>query len=103
MSDLWSIHRFTAGELIKLADVLRIPDPLITPNHYRTLAVEALALTCACLCSSKDQWALVTKYSCPQSAISEITHKVVSYIIQEWDHLLQFNTDRTFSPESLTR
>ena len=76
-----------------LAEVLHISDPLITPNRYRALALEALALTCACLCSSKDQWALATKYSCPQSAISEITHKVVSFIIQEWDLLLQFNTD----------
>ena len=76
-----------------LAEVLHIPDPLITPNRYRTSALEALALTCAHLCSSEDQWALATKYSRPQSAISEITHKVVSFIIQEWDHLLQFNTD----------
>ena len=53
--------------------------------------------------SSKDQWALATKYSHPQPAISEITHKVVSYIIQEWDHLLQFDMDQMFSPESLTR
>ena len=102
MSDLWSIHRFTTGELIKLADVLRIPDPLITPNHYCASAVEALALTCTHLRSSEDQWALATKYSHPQSAISEITHKVVSYIIQEWDHHLQFDMDQPFLPESLT-
>ena len=76
-----------------LAEVLHIPDPLITPNCYRASALEALALTCARLCSSEDQWALATKYSRPQSAISEITHKVVSFIIQEWDHLLQFDTD----------
>ena len=85
-----------------LAEVLHISDPLITPNHYHALALEALMLTCACLHSSEDQWALATKYSRPQSAISEITHKVVSSIIQEWDHLLQFDTDQTFSPESLT-
>ena len=76
-----------------LAEVLHIPDPLITPNCCRASALEALALTCAHLRSSKDQWALATKYSCPQSAISEITHKVVSSITQEWDHLLQFDTD----------
>ena len=79
------------------------PYPLITPNHYRASALEALVLTCARLHSSEDQWALATKYSHPQSAISEITHKVVSYIIQEWDHLLQFDTDQMFSPELLTR
>ena len=68
-----------------LAKVLHIPDCLITSNCYHALALEALALTCTCLCSCKDQWALATQYSHPQSTISEITYKVVSYLIQAWD------------------
>ena len=68
-------------ELIKLVAVLCIPDPLITPNHYLTSALEAFALTCACFHSPDNQWALGTRYCHPKSAISQITHEVVSNCI----------------------
>ena len=68
--ELWLCHRFIANELLALVAILCIPNPLITPNCYQALALEALALTCAHLRSPKDQWTLATKYCQPLSAIS---------------------------------
>jgi len=90
-------------ELIVLAAVLRIPDPLISSGHYRALALEALALTCAHLHSLEDQWMIGTKYHHPQYAISEITHEVISHINRVWGHLLDFNVNGIFAPLALAR
>src|SRR6266481_7405175 len=59
-ANVFVFHRFTVDELIMLAAILCIPDPLISSGHYHALALEALALTCACLCSPKDQWMIGT-------------------------------------------
>jgi len=53
-------HRFTANELMALVAILHIPDPIISPNRYVASALEALSLTCACMHSPEDQWALTT-------------------------------------------
>ena len=103
MADLWLCHRFTTNELLALVAVLRIPDPLITPNCYQASALEALALTCTRLHSPEDQWTLVTKYCQPQSAISQITHEVILYINKAWGHLLQFNFNGVLSPQVMTQ
>jgi len=76
-ANVFLFHRFTVDELIKLVAILHIPDPLITPNCYLTLALEAFALTCAHFRSPDNQWALGTRYRHLQSAISQITHDVV--------------------------
>ena len=86
-----------------LADVLHIPNPVISPICYSTSALETLALTCAQMCSPEDQWALVTKYRRSQAAISQLTHEVVSYINNAWGHLLRFDKDGILSPEALTQ
>src|SRR6266481_1189930 len=44
-----------------------------------------------------------TKYHRPQSAISEITHEVISHINRVWGHLLDFNIDGIFAPPALAR
>ena len=42
------------------------------------------------------------QYHHPQSAISEITHEVISYINRLWGHLLNFDIDGILSPLALT-
>src|SRR6266481_6939404 len=86
-----------------LVAVLRIPDPVISPNRYSTSALEALALTCSRMHSPEDQWALATKYRWLQAAISQLTHEVISYINNVWGHLLRFDKDGILSPEALTQ
>src|SRR6266481_8073446 len=86
-----------------LVAVLRIPDPVISPNRYSASALEALAVTCAQMHSPEDQWALATKYHQLQSAISQLIHEVVAYINKTWGHLLQFDKDGILSPEALTQ
>src|SRR6266481_405772 len=102
-ANVFVFHRFTVDELIMLTAVLRIPDPLISSGHYNASALEALVLTCAHLCSPEDQWMIGTKYHHPQSAISEITHEVVSHINRVWGHLLNFNVDGIFTLPALAR
>src|SRR6266481_4903761 len=102
-ANVFLFHRFTVDELVMLAAILRIPDPLISSGHYHALALEALALTCARLHSPEDQWMIGTKYHCPQSAISEITHEVISHINRVWGHLLDFDIDGIFTPLALAR
>jgi hypothetical protein len=53
------------------------------------------------LCSPEDQWSLVTKYVCPQSAISEITNKTVTFIDRQWAHLLCWDAEGILSPVAL--
>src|SRR6266481_5782983 len=102
-ANVFVFHRFTVDELIMLAAILHIPKPLILSGHYHALALEALVLTCACLHSPEDQWMIGTKYHCPQSAISEITHEVISHINRVWGHLLDFDIDGIFAPPALAR
>ena len=103
IAELWLCHRFTANELLALVAILHIPDPLITYNRYQALALEALALTCTRFHSPEDKWTLATKYHQPQSAISQITHEVVSYINKAWGHLLQFNFNGVLSLQVMTQ
>src|SRR6266481_9705863 len=102
-ANVFLFHRFTMDELVMLTAVLHIPDPLILSGHYHASALEALALTCAHLCSPEDQWMIRTKYHHPQSAISEITHEVISHINRVWGHLLDFDVDGIFAPPALAR
>ena len=101
-ANVFLFHRFTVDELIELVAILHIPGPLTTSNHYLASGLEALALTCAHLCSPNDQWALATRYHCPQSAISQITHEVVSNINKSWGHL-QFDFEGILSPQAMTQ
>src|SRR6266481_7621017 len=102
-ANVFVFHRFTMDELIMLTAILRIPEPLILSGHYHASALEALALTCACLHSPEDQWMIRTKYHHPQSAISEITHEVVFHINRVWGHLLDFDVNGIFAPPALAR
>ena len=101
-ANVFLFHRFTVDELIELVAVLHIPNPLTTSNRYLALGLEALSLTCAHLRSPNNQWALATRYHCPQSAISQITHEVVSNINKSWGHL-QFNFEGILSPQAMTQ
>ncbi|KAF8585288.1 hypothetical protein K439DRAFT_1230588, partial [Ramaria rubella] len=93
--------RFTAGELIMLANMMLLPDPLFTRGGYCAPAIECIGLLCAHLCSPEDQWSLATKYAHPQSAISEITSKTTSYIDSMWHHLLDWDDTGIVSPSML--
>jgi nuclease HARBI1 len=84
-----------------LARVLQIPNPLVTSAGYSAFAIECLGLLCARLRSPEDQWSLSTKYSRPQSAISEITNETASYINQRWSHLLGWDREGVVSPDAL--
>jgi hypothetical protein len=94
-------HRFTAQELIQLADVLKLPDPLITRCGYRASALESLALLCARLRSAEDQWSISLKYNRPQSAISEITNMTAKNINDQWSHLLAWDHKGIVCPAAL--
>ncbi|KAF8587813.1 hypothetical protein K439DRAFT_1645752 [Ramaria rubella] len=99
ISELECIWRFS--ELITLANVMLLPDPLFTKGGYCAPAIECISLLCACLGSLEDQWSLVTKYACPQSAISEITNDTASYIDLTWHHLLDWDDKGIVSPSML--
>ena len=65
--------RFTAEELLCLANVFDLPNPMITSaSQYRASAVEALALLCTQLRSPEDLMSLSTKYAWCATVLLEI-------------------------------
>lgn len=94
-------HSFTAGELIELAEVLKLPPIIKTQSRYRTTPVEALSLTCARLARAGDLYDLVTRYDHSESAISEIVNYTVCAIDITWARLLDFNHTHLLSPSNL--
>ncbi|KAF8580993.1 hypothetical protein K439DRAFT_1648025 [Ramaria rubella] len=90
-----------AGELITLANVMLLPDPLLTKGGYRAPAIECIGLLCAHLHSPEDQWSLAMKYVRPQLAISEIINETVSYIELMWHHLFDWDDKGIVSPSML--
>jgi hypothetical protein len=98
-----TLHRFTADEMVWIADTLRLPNPLITMARYHTTPIESLGLLCAHLRSPEDQWSLSTKYMCLQSAISEITNETTTFINAQWGHLLIWDKHGILSSKALRR
>jgi hypothetical protein len=86
-----------------LIDTLQIPDPITMAAGYHAPALEALILMCACLCSPKDQHTLSTKYHCLQSAISQITHEVMTFISCRWLHLIKWDVHSVLAPSALKK
>ncbi|KAF8582925.1 hypothetical protein K439DRAFT_1647407 [Ramaria rubella] len=89
------------GELITLANMMLLPDPLFTKGGYRAPAIECIGLLCVHLRSLEDQWSMATKYARPQSVISEITNETASYIDSTWHHLLDWDDKGIVSPSML--
>jgi hypothetical protein len=94
-------RRFNANELIDLAVVLQLPDPLITSTSFCSDPIESIGLLCACLRSPEDQWSLATMYACPQSAISEIITTTAGFINKWLGFLLRWDADGILSPNML--
>jgi hypothetical protein len=92
---------FTADELILLVKTLHLLEPIMTSNSYHADALEALALLCTCLCSPKDLLTLSTKYDCSQSTIMQLTDTVATVIMSTWVHLLDFDINGIFSPDTM--
>ncbi|KAF8589260.1 hypothetical protein K439DRAFT_1645177 [Ramaria rubella] len=86
--------RFTASELITLANVMLLPDPLFTRGGYRAPAIECIGLLCARLCSPEDHMR-------SPSQRSEITNETMSYIDSTWHHLLEWDDTGVVSPSTL--
>ncbi|TBU36620.1 hypothetical protein BD309DRAFT_878037, partial [Dichomitus squalens] len=94
--------RFTADELVELAEVLRLPPILVTHHRYNVPRIEALALTCARLARPGDIYDLVRDYDRSASAISEIINETVCLIDATWAHLLDFDHNHLLSPHNLS-
>ncbi|KAF8581384.1 hypothetical protein K439DRAFT_1239638, partial [Ramaria rubella] len=92
---------FTSQELQDIADVLELPNPLITKRGYRVSALESFPLGCAHLRSPDTQWALVSKYDCPQSEVLEIINETTCFINNHWGHLLDWDGSRLLHPNHL--
>ena len=91
--------RFTLPEILRLVDVLDLPEPLITSKSgYRASHIEALCLPCARLRSPEDLMSLTTKYEWSATAISKIINDTASHIYKAWSHLLQWDHVSTLSP-----
>ena len=82
------VCRFMAQELHTLTTVLELPDPLLTLGGYCATSLESLTLLCVHLQSPDTQWALVNKYTCSQSTISEIISETATFIDKHWGSLL---------------
>ncbi|KAF8573009.1 hypothetical protein K439DRAFT_1376765 [Ramaria rubella] len=93
--------RFTSQELQDIADVLDLPNPLIMKRGYHASALESFALLCAHLCSPDTQWALVSKYDRPQSAVSEIINETTCFINNHLGHLLDWDGSGLLHPNRL--
>lgn len=95
------IQSLTASELIRLAEVLRVPNPFFTQGRYRFEAIEAVSLLCARFRSAGDQYILSLLYDRPQSAISEVVNELVIYLAEKWAHLLDFDHEGLLSRDKL--
>ena len=95
------VCRFTAQELHTLITVLELPDPLLTLGGYCAISLESLALLCAHLWSPDTQWALVNKYACLQSAISEIISETAMFINKHWGSFLDWDAVGLVHPQRL--
>lgn len=94
---------FTADELVKMANILEIPDTFITKSRYQFLAVEALALLCARFSSAGDIYDLSVRHDRSQSSISEVINELSIYLDETWKHLLDFDEHHLLSPANLKR
>ena len=90
-----------AHELHTLTTVLELPDSLLTSGGYHATSLESLALLCAHLQSPDTQWALVNKYTCLQSAISEIISETATFIDKCWGSLLDWDAGGLVHPQRL--
>ncbi|KAF8587376.1 hypothetical protein K439DRAFT_1645863 [Ramaria rubella] len=98
---IWRFRRFTVDELISIAELTKLPDPLIMCNGCKACTLECLRLLCTHLRSPEDQLSLSMKYACSQSVISEITNRTATHINLYWSHLLDWDYDRVVSPAML--
>ena len=90
-----------AQELHTLTTILELPDPLLTSGGYHATSLESLALLCVHLRSPDTQWALVNKYTCSQSTISEIISETATFINKHWDSLLDWDAGGLVHPQRL--
>ena len=93
----------TGQDLLRLVNVLQLPDDIFTRGGYRFDCVKAFALMCARLASASDEFDLCTRYDRCQSSISEIFNEVITLLDERWEHLLCFDSDYLLSPENLKR
>ena len=93
----------TGQELLRLVEILQVPDEIITRTGYRFDRVEAFGLTCARLASAGDELDLSSRYNRSQSSISEIFNTVITLLDERWDHLLRFDHNHLLSPTNLQR
>ncbi|KIJ33508.1 hypothetical protein M422DRAFT_264439 [Sphaerobolus stellatus SS14] len=91
----------TAGQLLNLVDVLRIPAIIITEHRYRFTGTEALGLLLARFRTGADQYQLQAMYGRSQSAISTIVNWLVKFLDEKWKHLLDWDYEHLLSPEKL--
>ncbi|KAJ3777094.1 hypothetical protein FB446DRAFT_611863, partial [Lentinula raphanica] len=85
--------RFSAPEIIELAEALDIPDPFKTQNRYSFSAVEALALLLARFRTGTDQFELTSRYNWSQSSLSELLNELIEYLDERWAHLLDCDSE----------
>lgn len=93
--------RFTANELITVAEALEIPEKFVTRSGYAFARVEAFALLCARLRSSADQHILVIQFNRSQAAISSIVNELAMFLDEKWKHLLDFDTSTLLARPAL--
>ncbi len=94
---------FSVVELVEMLSVLHLAPIIVTQSHYCTSALEALALTCACLAHSGDLYDLVKEHDCSKSAVSEIVNETLCAIDDAWSHLLTFDHNRLLCPQKLSK
>ena len=75
----------TGQDLLRLVEVLQLPEEIFTRNNYQFDRVEAFALTCARLSSAGDEFELCTRFNRCQSSISEIFNEVVTLLDERWE------------------
>lgn len=95
--------RVSADELIEMAEVLGLPEIIITPGRHSFDPIEALGLTLARFRTAGDQYELSLLYNRSQAAISEIVNWVVTFVDNSWSHLLDFDHEYLLSPPNLEK
>ncbi|KAJ3752078.1 hypothetical protein EV360DRAFT_26278, partial [Lentinula raphanica] len=97
---VWAF-RFTASEIIELADILDLPELIRTRSRYTYTSVEALGLLLLRFRHGTDEFELSTRYNRSQSAISEILTWMVRFLDERWKHLLDCDQEGILHPDKL--
>ena len=74
------MSRFTSKEILLLARILHIPDPLITQSGSSFTAVEALSLLLLRMRSNKNLYDLVQNFDRSLATISEVVNELLSFL-----------------------